>query len=519
MLFYFRDLKQLSLHFEHHQRCVPTYFSQLFACSPGMAANNILNVFPVEILEHVLSLLSDSRSDISSCRLTCRAFYWISSPYLLPSVVLADNLGVLHKAHQIIQHQFFRRHVKELIYVPDHYDDDDDDKYETTLEEMDWEHMIDQDKLLWQDLARYSEYRGQGPENLQSGKSIFKSRYFSPPDFRDYSRAIRMNLLEELLKTLPNLHNIVLTDFSSVRRGGLIGSTRKMDPHEQTNLFTNSAYGDDEISVLIYCVSRLRRRKIKSITFGPWLFENSEVFWEERRDEIGLAGRERLSYHLDLTDIDELWKADHDEVKDIMRGLRRLHLPFQLYEYDEVTSLTTSLPSIVEVAAPSLTHLNLDAKGLIRDGTPRDNLGLLNFEAFFGKLHMPRLIQIDLLGWVYTQAQVQDLLLRHAETLRKLRLMHNVMLEGDDVALADFGRDRLLLVGIELDWEPDLRESSEEILDESSSDLLTREHRLVPRRRNPNFTLEFRWLCGRSNQIVRTRKWRCDQYMASSALE
>jgi hypothetical protein len=331
-----------------------------------------------------------------------------------------------------------------------------------------------------------------------------------------------MNMLDKLLKTLPSLRNVTLTDFSSICREGLIGRTREMDTHAGTDLFWRSAYGyyDDEISTLLFCVSQIRGSDIKSITFGPSLFENSMAYWEERRDKTGMFGRAGPSYHLDLAVIDELWNDYHDEVQGVMRGLRRLHLPIDLYTSDKATLLTTSFPSFMELAAPSITHLTLDAKGLIRDGTPRDDLGLLGFEAFFGKLHMPRLTHFGLLGWVYTQAQLQRFLVRHAGPLRELRLMHNVMLEGDVVALADFGRDTLSLIGIELDWEADRGETLEDvkIRDGSRSSLSKPERWLEPQWQSPSFALELRWLGGRSNQIVRARHWRCDQYMSSSTL-
>jgi hypothetical protein len=244
------------------------------------------------------------------------------------------------------------------------------------------------------------------------------------------------------------------------------------------------------------------------------------AYWEERRDKTGRVDRAGPSYHLDLAVIDDLWDDYHDEIQSFMRGLRRLHLPVDLYTSKEAALLTTSLPSFLERAAPSITHLTLDAKGLIRDGTPRDDLGLLGFEAFFGKLHMPRLTHFGLLGWVYTQAQLQRFLVRHAGPLRELRLMHNAMLEGDDVALADFGRDKLSLTGIELDWEADRGETLEDvkIRDGLRSSLSKPERWLEPQRQSPSFALELRWLGGRSNQIVRARHWRCDRYMSSSTL-
>ena len=510
--------------FNFNSAVAHTDFSSPLQAHPAMATSNILKVFPVEIFEHVFSLLSKSRSDIGACRLTCRDFHLISSPYLLPSVVLADNLDAIHKTQQIIEHPYFSRHVTELIYVPDHYDHEDDHRYETALKKMDCQQ--DEDKLLWQDLTRYSDYRGKGwkgPERCRCfDESAFDRHSLRTPDFQDYIRAIRMNMLEKLLKTLPKLRNVTLTDFSSVCREGLIGSTRKVDAHAKTDWFWRSAYGDydHEISTLILCVSQIRGSDIKSITFGPSLFENSMAYWEERRDKTGMVDRAGPSYHLDLAVIGDLWNDYHDELQSVMRGLRRLHLPIDLYTSDKATLLTTSFPSFMELAAPSITHLTLDAKGLIRDGTPRDDLGLLGFEAFFGKLHMPHLTHFDLLGWVYTQAQLQRFLVRHAGPLRELRLMQNAMLEGDVVALADFGSDRLSLTGIELDWGADRRGTPEDvkIRDESRSSFSMPERWLESRWQSPSLALELRWLGGRSNQIVRARQWRCDQYMSSSTL-
>ena len=479
-----------------------------------MATSNILEVFPVEIFEHVFSLLSKSRSDIGACRLTCRDFHLISSPYLLPSVVLADNLDAVHKTQQIIEHPYFSRHVTELIYVPDHYDHEDEYRYETALRKMDCQqYWKNEDWLLWQDLSRYSDYRGNGwkrPERCRCWDgSAFDRQFLRTPDFEDYIRAIRMNMLDKMLKTLPSLRKLIVTDFPSVCSEGLIGSTCKMDTHAKPELSWRSAYGRYdvyEIPILLSVVTEMRSSNMRSITFGPSLFENSMAYWEERRDKTGMAGP---SFHLDLAVIDELWNWYHDDIQSAMRSLRSLHLPIDLYTYDKAALLTTSFPSFVELAAPSITHLTLDAKGLIRDGTPRDDLGLLGFEAFFGKLHMPHLIHFGLLGWVYTQEQLQHFLVRHAGPLRELRLMHNIMLDGDDIALAEFGRDKLSLIGIELDWEADRRKPLEDvkILDGLGSSLSELGRWLEPQRQSPSFALELRWLDGRSNQIVRARHW------------
>ena len=438
-------------------------------------------------------------------------------------MVLATKLDVLHKSHHIIEHPYFSRHVRELIYVEGHYEPDDDDKYNSAFQDVDCEQMEDEDKLLWQDLSRYSDYPHRGPERFRGAdKSVFDHHSLLYPDFEDYITAIRTNMLEKLLNTLTKLRHVILTDFRSGQVEGLTGSTLESETYEEIDISQCSAYGEGhDFTRLMYLVGQIRGSGLKSIAVGPHLFENSMAYWEKRRDKNVLVGAARASYHLSLAAMDELWDDCHDEVKSVMRVLRRLHLPIVVGKFDTAALLETSLPSLVELAAPTLTHLTLDAKGLIQDGTPRDGLGLLGFEAFFGKLHMPHLVQFDLRGWAYTQDQLQRFLVRHAGPLRELRLMHNVMLEGDLISLADFGCDKLSLVGIELgggaEWEKTLE--GVKIRDGVTPNLSKPEWWLEPQWQTHSFALELRWLGGRSNQIVRARPLRYDQYMSRSALE
>lgn len=475
-----------------------------------MANRNILNFLPAETLDQIFSLLSSSRPDVSACRLTCRAFHAISSPHLLPSVVLADNLDVLHKAQQIIEHPYFSRLVRELIYVPSHRDVVGEYKYDMAFERMDWERMKDGDKLLWQDLAKFSDYCGKGPEMVPYiDKSTFDRYWFSTPDFDDYIYSIRVNMLKELLRTLPKLRNIIMTDFRSIYTEGLVGRKHKMQI-ATGNYGWCSAYGNDyDVTTLMSLAGSMRGSDIKCLAVGPSLFEKSMTYWEERRGGNSFADPMAPSYHLNLAFMDDLWIDDHDEVANIMDGLHELHLPIDLRGIDRIALRETPLPSLMRIAAPSLTHLTLDVKGLIRDDTQRDDLRLISFDTFFGDLHIPRLIRLNILGWVYTQAQLQRILVRHAGSLRELTLMQNVMLEGDVVALADFGRDKLSLTGIELDWEEEMREKLEgdNVTAGSGSATSVFEQGLKGSGQSPNFALELRWLGGRSNQIVRARRF------------
>ena len=88
-----------------------------------MPSAEILDKLHNETLDHIFSFLSGSQWHISACRQTCRIFHLLSSPYLLPSIVIASRLQTLHKSHQICQHPYFSRHVTQMVFVDDRWYD------------------------------------------------------------------------------------------------------------------------------------------------------------------------------------------------------------------------------------------------------------------------------------------------------------------------------------------------------------------------------------------------------------
>ena len=107
----------------------------------------------------------------------------------------------------------------------------------------------------------------------------------------------------------------------------------------------------------------------------------------------------------------------------------------------------------MEIAAPTLVHLSLEAKGLTQNKTEtsaQGDIGLLSFGRFFGNLFMPCLVEFQLCGWIYGQDEMENFLLRHKSNLRKLWLFDNRMTQGDVASLDGFVRGRLELLGIEI---------------------------------------------------------------------
>lgn len=103
------------------------------------------------------------------------------------------------------------------------------------------------------------------------------------------------------------------------------------------------------------------RARTKSIAVGPHLFRKSTAYWEEHRHKNVTVAGTRASYHLPLDSMDEVWEDHVYEVRSVMQGLRQLHLPFVVDKSNRADCLeNTSLPSFVQLAAPTLVYLTLE---------------------------------------------------------------------------------------------------------------------------------------------------------------
>lgn len=85
------------------------------------ASVSLIGTLPNEIWDRIFSLLT-SRKDVSACRLTCRSFKDLGSPYLITTVCFALRMDTLNKLYDIIEHPFFREYVTELVYDTSEYD-------------------------------------------------------------------------------------------------------------------------------------------------------------------------------------------------------------------------------------------------------------------------------------------------------------------------------------------------------------------------------------------------------------
>ena len=82
-------------------------------------ASNISNLSN-EMLDRIFSFLSEDKQ-VGACRMACRLFKELSSPYLITRVVFARRLRTIARLNKIVEHDYFRRHVIELICDVSYY--------------------------------------------------------------------------------------------------------------------------------------------------------------------------------------------------------------------------------------------------------------------------------------------------------------------------------------------------------------------------------------------------------------
>ena len=424
-----------------------------------MATIDIISTLPNEMLGRIFLLLSDCKADISACRLTCRQFHHIISSFFVTSVAIPTNLHALQKLQNVLKYPTLFHQVREIIYIETYCEWYDEDNYENAFEVADWDEMEDEDKALWQDLSCYSDYPKEGPEKFRHADPAKPDDdSLSMPDFSDYIFAIRVNTLEEMLRHLPKLRDVVLLDYCSACTEGLIKYDLEDEYYESRPMWPWKSYdtGNDFHS-LISMLGRTNKHGVTSISVGPYSFKNSTKYWEERRNRNVVINGKEMSHHIQLDSLDYVWATKSGEQTDIIRGLCQLRVPFVIDEYGSLESVEkTSIPLFVGLSAPTLTHLVLDAKGLILDeDRPTEvgrlgNLGRLAFDEFFGKLSFPRLVHFDLRGWSYAQNDMEHFLTRHANTLRELSLVDNVLLLGQEITLNDFASNQMSLLKVEI---------------------------------------------------------------------
>lgn len=156
---------RFSFHHQHSQLYNGSDFIITALNLPKMA--DILSMLPNENFDRIFSFLSRKKEDVSACRLICRSFKELSSPYLLTEVVFARRLDTIAKLKQIVEHEYFHKYVTELILDASCYEERlaidwaaYSDEYHVSLHRFtdpEWDQRIQRDDDVWREVENISK--------------------------------------------------------------------------------------------------------------------------------------------------------------------------------------------------------------------------------------------------------------------------------------------------------------------------------------------------------------------------
>ena len=451
---------------------------------------------PPELLSRIFSYLGSQRLDIAHCRLVCHSFHELSSPFLITRVAVAKRLKELTRLHEVLEHPYFSRHVRELVYDASRYDKDvaeDWNEYVDDCEngprkfvDAEWNSRRKNDAealsgLLLRSLAPTDSGRKDtdngdgGAVNSEQGASRSRQVDLEEPNaayldgiyamgchkgFPDYhqlyytqrrieKQGLIKNTLIAAFRGFPKLRNIVFSDYRALGRDGesynecctrLFGTT--LQPNEASHFGTNETLKSEHGTIFEALVAS-GNTTVTSICAGPHLFENVDEPDHDTGERFYPEGPVYMEW--DIFDLDEPGLGTLLNVFSRMRRFRHsLFVPSDIPR--EITYLD-SLNRCLHAATSTLTYLSLNAGGTYNQPKTAecDLIDTLLQGTTFTVLQ-----ELDLCAFQSSKSQLESLLGRHSATLRRLRLPRLLV---PDYLAKEFGTwasKHLTLSGVEV---------------------------------------------------------------------
>ena len=329
----------------------------------------ITSAFPTELLDCVFSFLASDKSTIGSCRLVCRVFQDVVSPYLITRVVFANRLSAITRLLTIVNHPCFHRYISELVYDASEYDDRlisarrgafgayvrECMNAPRTFKDDDWlrrrmagdTELTRIDQMILESQDQDAAFEDDGIVQIIEDEEFGREDYYDRPyelgchkgfvEYRELSRSQmqikRRNLARRVLtiafSKLPALRSIVLTDWRGLVRSGesydacarrLFGDTLAPELRFWDYEADATAFND-----ILSASAQVPNATFETFTVGPHPFEHPSMPREGGSHGIR---DQRDSQHLSQSALRE---ADRDELRVLFRKLRRLYLPLCIH--------------------------------------------------------------------------------------------------------------------------------------------------------------------------------------------
>lgn len=466
---------------------------------------------PQETLTHIFSYLSDYRRDIAACRLVCRCFLACCSEFLIPRVTFAKRLDTLQRLWEVLEHPYFRRHVKELVYDASVYEESlvtDFEEYEDACDRLCSRSFHDDEAMketqmyaeFYSRVCRTRPWRGVWERHTTGMHRGFLD-YFRR--WRAQNQIIDDGLDSEILiaglERLPKLRRIVFTDFRELAREGegysaicerIFGNT--LEPRGLS--FSNDIFG--EFMLLMDFIADRPQTDIRSLSIGGHPYESLVESWATVQ-----GGPRHLHRPFDppaMPDDPDRADVDNQSAQGVCANLRHLRLPISfkpkslphIIRRIDARIRDTYVGQILEFSAPNLVRLSLCSLDLLfhhgSGGIGIWPAGRRCLEFLLLPLSFSSLRQLELRGWPLPEgASFEEFLSKHSSTLEELRLVECVVSE-DPRRLGRWAGENMSLNGVEIKVTAEY---------EAGKD---RSNRLIWN----DADLEALWLAGRPNSFL-----------------
>ena len=461
-------------------------------------ATSILSL-PTELLDTIFAQLS--RAQVAACRLVCREFKNVSSPYLIPAVTFSRRMDTLAKLFDVLEHKYFSQHVTELVWDASWWDeslttDFEAYHYKATAavrnyrysalgeEAMTW-------NALWSRLSPYSSIEKPNEdmpdfgelENGDEWEVAFRDAYHL--GFHQYTRfwlaqkamddrQVPQDVMLACLDGFPKLRSLVYTDFRCLSKPQDRDFDRFCErildnaatPHNLTEEEVDDGVVYQDLWMILAQLAKkpnvLKSFSIGTNPFGLPLSSKGWCMWDTERPQM-ISHRHMSADKL---------SANLPELLSAFKSIRQLRLP-QTFDFIndeseghiERTINASIMPRLLTSCSANLVKLIFTAEYLIcfhnRNGDASRWRIKEGSEHALEKIFYPVTFEVlrclDLRGWLLNRAHLQAFLQRHSATLRQLRVLGNLVTDEKpraDYALAAWMGATLELQGVAMANHP-----------------------------------------------------------------
>lgn len=434
---------------------------------------------PPELLSQVFPLLSEEcHTETANCRLVCRKWRELSSPFLATTVVIADRMSALQKLRETLDCPYWSRHVTTLIWDASAYKPSLAKRYNTyrlraTIPRPvpnDLQHRLEQQsrseniKSLLAGIpdprvlaaqpessSKFVDDASSDPPSvavqgdmdpstdaIHRGFTDYRSRYRDQCEL--HRRRLSLRYLHLAFQRFPKLRHFQFGDFRSLARRGetfpelctrLFGSTMPPSLLTAKPSRYSSAYRQD----LYQCMRNLLiiSPRLESFTLGHGFLDIRDT---KPKTVLSLV---RINKDYVPNDA-KAWRR-------VLASVKRLSLHVTLVpktKQQDRSKIPKSISKFLSHTEASLRHLELSTKpwsehdALRRiPGRAYTELPITAFKVILSLRRFQKLTSVVFDGWFFSPVELEKFLLAHKTTLRELHLLNCCFRDTTQKAMTD----------------------------------------------------------------------------------